>query len=477
MSKFQNMLKDLIKESENSISALSATTGIERSYLSKIISGKRKMSFENFIAIADAVSNNAEKRTELVEAYISDVFGRDKFETYFNNVTGDVINETFDKRSVVMEITEDFATFDHKLELFNFAKFLLSDENSVKRIYTNVPVGVLLDLTRKKEACDFRCIVNTGTKGATVSIFDLIKLNLICCTSYIDEGNTLSKIKQEFYPYVIITDDTVLFAKKDLNSGYYIRNSALADMYAKDFLHMCKYMKINSQIHDDILDVKEPISKYLFNRQVHRILNNNLSVVPFMTQSDWEELARPELSDRGYLINTTYEYYQEFFSSIDTHIFIAPITGLTDFCENGTVREMPVEYSKPLSIETRIALLERIVDYIKNHSDKYKINFLKSNNLEKAEIALSVESSFDPSADCKTTLITMTNAKDQKTYFIGNYLFLSTDKDAVTEYNMFFDLLRLSNKVMTTEESLAALEDRILRLKYNTENINMTIEA
>lgn len=345
MPKIQDILKELIKESENTVYSLSTATGIERSYLSKIISGKRKMSFENFIAIAEAVSQNTEKHTELVDAYISDIFGRDKFETYFNNITGDVINETFDKKSITIENTADFASFDYQLDLFNFAKFLMSDENNVKRIYTNVPVGVLLNLTGKKEACDFRCIVSTAAKGATVSIFDLIKLNLICCTSYIDEGNTLSKIKQEFYPYVIITDDTVLFAKKDLNSGYYIRNSALADMYAKDFLHMCKYMKVNSQIHDDILNVKEPISKYLFNRQVHRILNNNLSVVPFMTRNDWEELARPELPDRGYLINTTYEYYQEFFSSIDTHIFIAPIAGLSDFCESGIVQEMPVEYS------------------------------------------------------------------------------------------------------------------------------------
>lgn len=65
MSKFQNTLKDLIKEGENTISALSAATGIERSYLSKIISGKRKMSFESFIAIADAVSHNAKNAPSL----------------------------------------------------------------------------------------------------------------------------------------------------------------------------------------------------------------------------------------------------------------------------------------------------------------------------------------------------------------------------------------------------------------------------
>lgn len=478
MSEFQNLFKDMIKDSENTIYALSTMTGIERSYLSKIISGKRKMTFDIFLSIIDAVceSESETKRKEIVEAYINDVFGRDKFENYYYHLTSDIADYTNSNQSTISEITYDFKTFDSKLSLYNFALFFLSDNNKTNRIYTNVPVRTLLDIACKKENCDFRCIINANNKDKNVSIFDLIKLNIICCTGYIDENTASIKNKSEFYPYIIISDNSILFSSRNFDRGYYISNSELADLYANEFCNTCKYLKVNSQIHDDVLNVKEPIAKYLFNREVHRVMTSNLCVVPFMTRHDWEELAQPDLADRGYLINTTYEYYQEFFNSISCHMFIAPISGLVDFCDNGTVKEMPTEYSKPLSVETRIALLEKIVHYIKEEPDKYKLNFLRNNNLVSEEITLSIESSFDHNADYETTLITMSDDKAQKTHFPGNYLFLSTDKDAITEYNSFFDILRISDKVMTKEETLAALEDRILRLKYNAENINTAID-
>lgn len=474
MSEFQENLRELIKESELTIYALAAKTGIERSYLSKILSGKRKMSFDNFISVVDAVCKNEESRARLINSYISETFSKERFETYFNYLTNDMTKPAPKAKKLIGEIPDGFTSIDSQLELFDFAKFLLSD-NETERIYTNFPVAVILSVACERENCDYRCIVNPALNERTVSIFELIQLNLICCTSYIDES-TASKAKSELFPYVIITDNFVLFSAKNLKSGYLIKNSELADLYAKEFSEVCKRMKVNSQIHDDILNVKEPISKYLFKRQTHRIVNNNLSVVPFMTRNDWEELARLDLPDRGYLINTTYEYYREFFDSIDTHIFLAPLSGLTDFCETGIVSEMPPEYSTPLSVKTRIALLERIIEHIKYHPEKYKLNFFKTSTIDSSKPVFSIESAFDPKADCKTTLITMSADKTKKTYFMGNYLFLSTDKEAVTEYNTFFDLLRVSDKVMTRDETLAAIEDRLLRLKYNDKNINTAID-
>ncbi len=478
MYEFQNLLKDTIKESEDSIYSLSTKAGIERSYLSKILSGKRKMSFENFISIVESINENDSKRQEIVNAYIKEVFGRDKFESYFANLTADVPeSEQGEKVAVSIDIKDGLTILNSKLNIFNFAEFLISNENDSTHLYTNFPVDYLLTISKPKEGCDFRCIVSTGSKDKTVSIFEFMQLNYLCCTSYIDESGSMSKNKQSFYPYQIITDSGVMFVNKNFEKGYYIKNPELAELYMNDFRQICKYMKVSSQIHDDVLNVKEPIAKYLFGRQVHRVLTNNLCVVAFMTRNDWDELAREDLPDRGYLINTTYEYYQEFFGSIGCHYFLAPLDGLAQFGESGIVAEMPVEYSRPLSVETRIAILERMVAFIRENPEKCRLNFLRSKNLDYSDIAMSIESSFDENADYKTTLITLSDDKTQKTHFPGNYLFLSTDKDAITEYNNFFDLLRISDKVMTEEETIAAMEDRILRLKYNAENINNAIEV
>lgn len=466
MLKFQEMLRDLIAESEFTIYSLSHTLGIERSYLSKMLSGARNMSIENFHAILGAVCKSDVKRTQMVNAYISDVFGSDKFEKYFSHMAYNSGIQPKTQTSVT-EIKDDFMILNSQLDLFNFAAYLVSDKNKTGRIYTNFPVGILLDVASKKENCDFRCIVNSTSKGKAVSIFDLIKLNLLCCTSYIDDSRNYGRNRQQLYSFVIITDDVVLLAKKDFEKGYYIRNSQLADLYAEDFSLLCKSMKINSQVHDDILDVKIPISKHMFSRKLHRVIDTGICVAPFMTADEWDELARDDLPGREYLINTTKEYYREYFDSIETHIFITPINGLTDFCRTGIVRGIPVEYSKPLKVETRIAILKRIAEFAKSNPDKYKISFLKSTNFENTDFTMSIESAYDPESDLKSTLIAMASDESKKTYFPGNYLFISSDEDSIGEYNDFFDLLRVSEKAMTSDESLAALEDRILRLEYS----------
>ncbi len=465
MAQFQEILKTLIKESDYTIYSLATATGIERSHLSKILSGTRKMSFRNFYAVLNAVCKSDLKRNELTEAYISEVFGKEKFENYFGHMTFNIGKEPKTKTSVT-EITEDYLIFNNQLELLNYAAYLLSDKNKTKRVYTNFPTSILLDVASKKENCDFRCIVNSTAKGKTVSVFDLIKLNLLCCTSYIDDSRNTDRNKQQLYSFLIVTDDIVLLAKKDFKKGYYIRNRDLADMYATDFEILCKSMKINSQVHDNILDVKAPISKSIFGRQLHRVAGSNICVIPFMTTEDWDELARDDLPDRDYMIATTRAYYKEYFDGIETHAFITPLSGLIDFCEVGLVREVPTDYSKPLKVETRIAILERLAKFIKEHPDKYKINILKNNKYEKTDVIMSIESASDPRPEVETSLIAMASDQSIEGYFPGNYLFISTDSDSIAEYNDFFDLLSISNRVMTKDETLATIEDRILRLKY-----------
>lgn len=475
MAEFQDMLKSLLKESGYTIYSLSTEIGIDRSYLSKILSGKRKMPYEIFSTISDTIDITENSKIALTQSYISEIFGNEKFESYFYHLTRGMNDTESAFKTNITEVKDDFLAFNSKLDLFNFSEFFISNKNQSSVLYTNFPVSILRNITSKKENCDFRCIVNSNGKDKYVSIFDLIKLNLLNCTSYIDESGTFEWSKQEFYPYIAISDNSLLFADKKFEKGYYIKNATLADMYKKDFSRICKYLKVNSQIHDDILNVREPVMKYIFNRKIHRVLNNTLSVVAFMSRKDWEELAQSDLPDRGYLINTTYDYYQEFFKGIETHIFISSVSGLDDFCKTGVVHEMPVEYSKPLSIETRIALLEKMAVCIKTDPNKYKLNFLKTSTLEKDEILLTVESSIDPKSEYKATLIAMSASKSQKAFFPGNYLFLSTDKDAIEEYNTFFDLMRISDRMMTNEETLAVIEDRILRLKYNANNVNSAL--
>lgn len=473
MSIVQETLRDFVNESGKTIYSLANETGIERSYLTKILSSKRNLSYDNFVTIVDAVCDDYQ-RNEITSKYIWDTFGKEKFDYYCENLSSSIYCD-FEKKTTIKEINEDFVAFDSKLSLLNFAEFLVSDENPTNILYTNFPTKTLLKLTKEKKNCDFRCIISTDSKDRATSIFDLIKLNMRYCVSFVDKNNENMKPKNSFYPYIITTDSCVLFANSKMDRGYFVRNKDLAKLYADDFYARCSRMKVATEIYDDILNVKEIIKKNLFNKKIHRVITNNFCAVAFMTRSEFEELAREDLPERGYLINTTYEYYRTFFESIDTHKFIISYDGLADFCNTGIIHEMPSAYSRPLSIETRYNILKRVAQFIKNEPDKFTLNFFRNSKLEKIEINLDIESTVDHNTE-NSQLVVMSEDKTLSNNFPGNYFFISTENQSNTDFNRFFDMLLISDHLMTKKESLAALEDRILRLKYIIDDIDSAVE-
>lgn len=464
MGKLQETLKELIKESGRTIYSFSNEAQIERTYLTKILSGKRNLTLDKFLMIIDALKVDKKQRYELIEAYIVENFSKSKFEAY-----SEYLSTAFlcvkEKSTTVTQIESDLIIFDDRRRLLDFAEFFLSEDNFSSRLYTNFPTSTLLLIAQERTNCDFRCILNSETKETAVSVFELIKLSVINCVAYADK-NLSVKAKNEFYPYIVISDDGILFANKALDKGYYIRNKAVSDLYADDFCRLLSRMKISSQIYDDILDVKELVQKNMFNKKIHRVVTNNFCAIAFMIHSEFEELARENLPERDYLIDTTYAYYRAFFESSDSHRFIINLEGLTDFCETGIIHEMPLSYSRPLSVETRVNILKRIVSCIKETPSRFSVNFFKGSNFGNLEINLDVESGVSKENEDETSLIVMSADKTQKNYFPGNYLFLSTDKNTNCDFNEYFDLLSISSYVMTKEESLAAIEDRVLRLEY-----------
>lgn len=62
MFKVQNKIKEIIKEQGQTIYSLSNETGIERTYLTKILSGKRNFSLDKFLLILDTLNVAGEEK-------------------------------------------------------------------------------------------------------------------------------------------------------------------------------------------------------------------------------------------------------------------------------------------------------------------------------------------------------------------------------------------------------------------------------
>lgn len=172
------------------------------------------------------------------------------------------------------------------------------------------------------------------------------------------------------------------------------------------------------------------------------------------------------MPERQYLIDITHAYYKEFFNSIDLHKFIISYDSITDFCETGIIHEMPISYSKTLSLQTRLTILNRIIQALEETPSKVSLNFLKSSNPSDFKINLDIETGVSKDDDNNITSIVMSGDESKTNYFPGNYLFLSTDKNTNADFNDYFDLLSVSSYVMSKEESLEVLKDRALRLEY-----------
>lgn len=464
MFKVQNKIKEIIKEQGQTIYSLSNETGIERTYLTKILSGKRNFSLDKFLLILDTLNVAGEEKKQLIEDYINENFSKSKFETYGEYLSTSFLKEN-EKSTSITEIKADFMVFHNRRKLMDFVEYFLSTKNRSDRLYTNFPTSTILSLGERRTDCDFRCIVaNTETKEVNISVFDLIKLSLYCCVTYV-EKNATEKPKNEFYPYAMIADDSILLANKGLDKGYYLKNKDIADMYANDFCHIIKGVNANSQIYDDILNVKEIIQKNIFFKKVHRVITSNFFAIAFMNYDEFEELAREDLPERQYLIDITHAYYREFFNSTDLHKFIISHDSITDFCETGIIHEMPISYSRPLSLETRLNILKRIIQALEETPSKVSLNFLKNSKPTDFEINLDIETGVSKDSDNITSIV-MSGDESKTNYFPGNYFFLSTDKNANSDFNDYFDLLSVSSYVMTKDESLEVLKDRALRLEY-----------
>lgn len=466
MDNYLKQLTCIIKNSDSSIYAIATEIGIDRSYLSKMLSGKRTMSIDVLCTLLKTVCKDSAKREEIVNLYIHDVFGAAKFEKYCSYLSNSFLEKASFEETILGFKIPDYVEFDSRIKLLICAANMMSHEKAPSRIFTNFPITDFLEIAKRQQNCDYRCIISSNSKDKNTSVFDQMKLVFLNCVCYANENDEESIDSNDFCPYIIIANDGVLFASDDLESGYYLRNSQLADFYAAKFESKCNQLKSCALVHNDVLEIRDTVGQLIDeNIATDRVIETHFSAVSFMDLDDWDELARDDLPEREYLKAATYSHYKKIFDCIDFHDVLTTRNGLIDFCENGTVYEVPANYCKPLSIKTKIVILERMRDCIINNPNKFSMRLIKNNSLDKANDSIYIQTFTPYDENHRIALQASKKDKREEDDLIGKYYFSSTDRNTVENYNEFFDLFKMSDRVMSAEESLTILEDAIVRLK------------
>lgn len=163
MGNLQETLKELIKESGRTIYSFSNEVQIERTYLTKILSGKRNLTLDKFLMIIDALKVDKKQRYELIEAYIVETFSKSKFEAYSEYLSTAFLRVK-EKSTTITQIESDLIIFDDRRRLLDFAEFFLSEDNFSSRLYTNFPTSTLLLIAQERTNCDFLLHIKFGDK-------------------------------------------------------------------------------------------------------------------------------------------------------------------------------------------------------------------------------------------------------------------------------------------------------------------------
>lgn len=477
MSQFLETLSSAIKNHGMTIYSLAAASGIERSYLSKILGGKRSMSTENFSNIMSVIPFSVEEEKTLRALFIAETYGKDRFENYI-----DIINNLSDLTAIrrrnagVIKVSLDLdgetVRFDSVKDFANILEAVIDGEmasDGESRIYTNIDSEVLFDVIKKyprNPRTDFRQIIAVGNDANSYSkiISRTLKFGILRYpTNYYNVADS-SERTNSLFPCYLITSDICVFADSGLREGYLIKNKAVADTHAERFLSVLKNTESYIDRINDIMESKERHANILKDGCEHVYAIETCFCPPFyMTKDMWSQIARPEVPDREFLIDSTYEYYCRFRKCIDKFTIVISKNGLMSFVKDGIVSQIPREYAMPLTPENRLRVLESFREHYS--SEKNRLFLIKENTF-RIEDRIDAEIFDNRNTKNAINMLLAVDSEAQPMKFVGNFCFNFSDKNTVLDFLEFINCFTVSGNCYSEEESLAIVDEEIRKLRY-----------
>lgn len=479
MSQFLEMLSSAIKSHGITIYSLAAESGIERSYLSKILSGKRSMSTENFSSIMESVPFSLEEDKALRDGFIAETYGKDRFENYIDIIKNisELTNIKYRNSNAIkvsLDLNGETVSFASSKDFANIIEAVIDGEMTAEaensRIYTNIDSEILFDTIKKypqNPKLDFRQIIAIGTDSNAYSqiMSRTLKFGILRYpTNYYNITDSAERINSLF-PYYLISSDICVFADSELKEGYVIKNKAVADAHAERFQSVLKNTDSYIDRISDIMESKEHHANILKNGCEHAYAIETCFCPPFfMTRDMWEQIAKPDVPNREFLIDSTYEYYCHFRGCINKFTTVISKNGLMSFVKNGVVSQMPREYALPLTPENRLKVLEGFREYYQKENNR--LVFIKENVFNIAD-SIDVEVFDNRNTQNAINMLLAIDSEGQPMKFVGNFCFKISDKNTIVDFLEFIDCFTVSGICYTEEESLAILDEEIRKLRYS----------
>lgn len=471
LSEFSTRLKNAVEASGYSIYSIAKEINYDRATLTNQINGHRKMTKDVFMKILNKLNITVPAKQNLIQLFHKDIFGayfdtfetvKESFETYSKiscfNKNIDLVDSHFGKSTI-----NNMTKIDGEIFIIDAVKDAIFSEleNSKNKLPT---VLFNLDLT----ITDIQQIIQAKymSENKNINIKNLISfsvnktdkvenftkfikilpllLNGYCPYYYFTERSIKSELSLLF-PYYLITSEKIILITTNFNKAVILSDKTIIKAYINEFeikLSNSKQFKYESvsffkmpYVFHKCIDTQEKTKIYCFNEK--------FCALPFLSKEHLTYMFSDTVNNCDEIIDDLLDCYK----SINDFISFTPVETLKEFVETGNEGHTTNGYSKPLTVQQRIEVLDSIKTYIKNGGKYY---FVRRENFFCNNLTFNVVSD--------SQMIFFTFEKDTNK---NSMSVLTIPNGLLDELKTFFKSLRKSCYVLSKEESLRAINNAI----------------
>ena len=481
MSVFGEHLRDLIDSNEINVYALAKSTGLERTAIHKIISGKRMPSDDYVYKLADAMPLSPEERRELLESYNISKVGELKYKqriqvknlieimAYIENGTDLPVAATSETATSLNEhnftVTGNFAVNNLVKSVMDEAAagkgtqgldFVIPESyqffyNELLDHYIRCPALRIRHIVAFSKKIDFQNNTNRNLDMLSHVLPFAFAPGMVYHPYYYYRTSGDAELTNAA-PYFILTSaNRLVLINKEITKAAYIRDANIVAMYRDSFSAMLgsakpliKYLGsivelLNHCIDNDVGDAGEP----------YHWIEPEPCIGPMATEEIVDAHLSRDVPNRDDLFALICKHYGFLRENQLRNINVCTTDGLRRIIDSGYIYNIPVDIMKPLSRETikdmLVELRGRIAD------NKVKVLFTDPSKI-------TVPSKTLLNINKKTGINFMMHDSASG----SDYRAVCLSEESINEaFTDFVESIEESGFVYSENDSLAVLDDEI----------------
>lgn len=490
MSDFITYLNEILEYSTKTKGELASELGINRTTLSKYLSGQRFMSKDVFFHLLEMLHLTAIQKKKLGELFNKEICGdywndfcytKESLTNYGTITYLEKFSSMYNKMAtkVIYKPVKD-GYYKNRILITNIIKHVINIETQAESpliyFYFNFQSYELVDFLEQnymvyRDKIDMKGHIFFSMKKSDrhnnfMKLMRMVPLMFSGYNVYCSFFETDSESQTVLYPYYIITGTYVVLISNDFNSALVQSDKNVISAYIGRFresINSCdsfKCREISSFETPNIVCslMQEQAKQYYMN-----CINGAFCVAPFLTAEHYNYIFNDlDISDeeKNNIITLSLSSYNYFLQNPKT-IICSPTEALIEFVKTGEESPITDTFGKPLRLDDRIYLLEKVRAFIEN-GGKYCL--YNGAEFPHNHMNINLFSDYD--------IVFYYNDKKKNN---GNFFLLSVPNGLLEELSDFIAYFQKTSYVLTLEQSIAEIDKAIaygLELKNSEDSGN-----